>query len=81
MTDDGFMKGRPFQGIKQSRWFRDNIVGAKLTDKRIAYYEETGWYAPEAKAARKARAERKKKLKRSGSFLIDEDGHMIYDPQ
>lgn len=60
----------------------DNIVGKPLTDKRIRFYEESGWYGSEQKEARLARAEKKLKrqTRREGSFTLNEQGRLIYNP-
>ena len=60
----------------------DNIVGKPLTDRRIAHYENRGWYGAEAKQARKERAEKrfqKQTRKEPGNFQVV-GGRLIYCP-
>lgn len=59
----------------------ENVVGKRLTDRRIAKYEKAGWYSPEMKQARKALAERKAGRKREGEYIRMEDGRLIYSPR
>ena len=69
--------GMPRLGMRSANSDSFHVL-KPLTDARIAYYERQGWYASDAKKARKARAERK--VKRDGNFLVV-DGSKIYCPQ
>lgn len=53
-----------------------NLIGKPLTDKKITSYEQDGWYSEAFKEARRTRMQKK----RSGNFLTDDDGRMIYNP-
>lgn len=52
------------------------IVGAPLTDKKIARYEQDGWYSEAFREARRARMN----AKRKGNFIERDDGRLIYQP-
>lgn len=60
-----------------------NIVGAKLTDKKIEQYRQRGFYSQEFKEARKQHMARvsSKKPKRVGNFLLFSDGRQVYSPE
>lgn len=63
----------------RSAWRESHLMRrGKLTDKTIAKYEKLGFYSAEFRDARRALQERKAK-KRSGHFLIADDGRLIYD--
>jgi hypothetical protein len=51
-----------------------------LTDRRIEYYRERGWYSEELRRARRERMARKGP-RREGSWLIMEDGREVYSPK
>lgn len=72
----------PGSGTKTPRCW-DNLVGKVLSDRRIKYYENRGWYSAEQKQARKVRSERKvvqvaKELVGTNFRMVD--GRMIYCP-
>ena len=73
---DDFFAGMPRLGMRTANTDSFHVRGP-LTDRDIARYQSAGWYATDAKRARKARAERK--VKRDGNFL-DIDGSKIYCP-
>ena len=61
------------------------IIGEPLTDKRIEYYQERGYYSEEVREARRElrtmRQKRKEdRLNRHGNFLTLLDGRQIYSP-
>jgi hypothetical protein len=53
----------------------ENMVGELLTDRKISRYEGKGYYQPDARKARKDRAEKKGKGR---SNFIERDGRLIY---
>lgn len=59
------------------------MIKGKLTDKAIERYREKGWYAPEFREARRELMKNKqaKREKRSGNFLIRQDGSRVYSPR
>ena len=50
-----------------------------LTDKQIEKYQREGYYSAEFKLARKQLQSRQKRS-RTGNFILDDDGRMIYSP-
>lgn len=52
-----------------------NCVGKLLTDRKIATYENKGYYQPDA---RKARSERSRKGRNNRSSFIERDGRLVY---
>lgn len=58
------------------------LIRGKLTDKAIEKYREKGWYSQEFRDARRELMQKKqaKRAKRDGSFLITDEGRMIYSP-
>lgn len=76
--------GQPKDWAKiRSGWNEGKLLGkGDLTDKKIAKYEDKGWYDAEFKLARKQLMEKRqsKRMTREGNFLIREDGSKIYQP-
>jgi ethanolamine ammonia-lyase large subunit len=58
-----------------------NIVGAPLTDKKIAHYKTAGWYSDQVRQLRRERNAKRMaaKLEREGNFLLS-SGRLIYNP-
>jgi len=58
------------------------LIRGKLTDKAIEKYRAKGWYSQEFKDARRELMLKKqsKRANRDGSYLIADDGRMIYSP-
>jgi len=61
-------------GYKKPRLI-ENVVGARLTDKRIQYYQDRGFYSTEQKQARLKRAQR-----RQFKNWVEIDGRLVYCP-
>jgi len=59
-----------------------NIVGLPLTDKRIDFYKERGWYSSEFREARRElqAMKQKRQAKRSGNFIEMIDGSLVFSP-
>ena len=55
-----------------------NLVGKRLSDARIAFYQKRGWYDAEQHQARLKRAT--SRPKRVGNWVEAGDGRMIYCP-
>jgi len=62
------------------------LLRGPLTDKRIEYYRERGWYSAEFREARRGliasqNAKRQEReARREGNFLVFSDGRQIYSP-
>lgn len=69
-------------GLRSSWNAAKLIVRKPLTDRRIKQYEKRGWYDESFREARRELMARKaaQRRKRSGNFLIGEDGRPIYSP-
>ena len=67
----------PVTGFRRPREI-SNVVGKRLTDARIKYWQDRGFYSHEQHKARIDRAQRKPK--RVGNWVEAGDGRMIYCP-
>ena len=54
------------------------IVGKPLTDSAINKYAKDGWYSEAFRQKRKEVQQRK--LKRTGNFILGNDGRLIFSP-
>lgn len=70
-----------FVPIRSSLAQLQNIVGKKLTDKKITRYERDGYYSADFKQTRAdLRSRKQAKVRREGNFEISSEGRMIYRP-
>lgn len=59
-----------------------NLAGRRLTDKRIAHYQNLGFYSDAFHQARRALMQKKaaQRQARDGNFILAPDGRRIYSP-